>query len=236
MQTTQSIRIVSVLVILLWQSTLVMAGLDTTQQIVTQEITPAEVQATTGKNTESLALDQKIKTLEEKVTALEAFKLRLNILGLPGAGMTVLALLWLYFWKLPKLVEEQAKQKIDALLVSERKTFKDLRMAVISDTQKDKNIHSYLSKIGFSNEKLHPYAANDFESIPVALTDVLFFHDEDDKLSLETITQFTNQYKGQLKFFYFGSKRLPDELFKTIRSTANSKDTLESNLLKAFKI
>lgn len=227
-----------IIVFLIGQTNIVIAESDSTaqDQEVKKEIIKEQVQIPLSEDLNDQDQVEKIKVLEEKVTDLEEFKLRLTILGLSGAGMTVFALLWLYFLKIPKLVEEQAKKKIDALLVTERNTFKNWRLAVLSDTVKNKHIHDYLTRIGFSNDKLNPFAVGDYENITVDNTDVLFFYDENDKLDLESITQITKHFEGQLKFFYFGPKRLPDELFKTIGSSANSMDTLESNLYKALRL
>lgn len=198
------------------------------------------------------ALKQEIKELQQKMdankeyTATEIKQLKsekqniewwLKYLGLPLAGLTLFSLLQLYFFKLPKLVKEVTKKRIEDRLVKEEEKIKDVRLSIIGENKKGNDLKEQLVSIGLKRDKMTFYDLADYKTVNPQSSDYIFINDIEDKLDLATIGGILTTFENEnLKYFYYGPKRLPPEIFKKVKSVASTKDTLQSNLIKSIKV
>jgi len=178
-----------------------------------------------------------ITEIKDLKTSRKNLEWWLKILGIPFAGLTVFNLLQLYFFKIPKLVKEVAKKRIEDRLVLEEEKIKDVRLSIIGQDKKGNGIKEQLVNLGFKRDKLSFYDTSNYTTVKTESTDYIFINDIDDTLTVETIKNILATFNTEnLKYFYYGPKRLDPDIYKQIKSVASTVDTLQSNLIKSIKV
>ena len=183
---------------------------------------------------DTLMTQQNFTKLAKKIEDVEDLKKMLALIGL--GGLTLLGVLGYMIFKFNKWGKELIQTRLEAVTTSVKNDFAKVRLAVVSfDGKKRQALVDDLAKIGFDKEKLAFYSVRDASNIDPTKNEFIFFDDENNNLTEEQISSVIDSFESQIRYFYYGPKKVSNALYARLKIAANSKEFLESNFLKAVK-
>ena len=183
---------------------------------------------------DTLMTQQNFTKLAKKVEEVEDFKKILALIGL--GGVTLIGVLGYMLFKFNKWGKELVQKRLEAVTTSVKNDFSKVRLAIISvDGKKRQSLVDDLANIGFDKEKLGFYAFTTANAIDVTKNEFIFIDDENNTWAEPNINAIADAFQNQIRFFYYGPKKVSNELYAKLKIAANSKEFLESNFLKAIK-
>lgn len=191
-------------------------------------------------------LELQVEKLTDQVGELEKTKEQLIWIGVPIGSLTVFGLLylaWLRFLGIRKLVGEEVQKAVNnelkthpalARIIKESK-LQGKPILILSQIPRVIDFENFLKQHGFSNikskaiEKLKLSDINDF--------DLIFFNNENGEINQVQMNKVAEEYKEQVKFFYFNQTGIRWEGSKEVKMAgfANSRETLPNRLFEALK-
>ena len=183
---------------------------------------------------DTLMTQQNFTKLAKKVEEIEDYKKILALIGL--GGLTMIGVLGYMIFKFNKWGKEQIQKRLEAATTSVKNDFSKTRLAIISeDGKKRQGLVDDLAKIGFDKEKIAFYSGKTANNIDPTKYEFIFFDDEMNTLSEDQITSVVDAFEKQIRYFYYGPKKVSNALYAKLKIAANSKEFLESNFMKAVK-
>jgi hypothetical protein len=183
---------------------------------------------------DTLMTQQNFTKLAKKIEDVEDLKKMLGLIGL--GGLTMLGVLGYMIFKFNSWGKEQIQKRLEAVSTSVSNDFAKIRLAIVSiDGKKRQSLVNDLGKIGFDKEKLAFYSVADASNIDPTKNEFIFFDDENNNLDEPQISSVIDSFESQIRYFYYGPKKVSNALYARLKIAANSKEFLESNFLKAVK-